>query len=194
MNVEPVILEGTSIRLEPLGVQHAEGLWEAARDQEIWRWIPFKVTSEADARGLIAFAEASAAQGTAFAFAQVDAGGGTVVGSTSYLAVDSYNKRLEIGATWIAPRFQRTRVNTEAKFLLLRHAFEVLGCNRVEFKTDSCNSKSRAALARIGAREEGTFRCHMVRPDGTLRDSVYFSIIAGEWPEVKQHLEGLLSR
>ncbi len=117
-----------------------------------------------------------------------------VVGSTSYLEIDEHHRRLEIGATWITPDHQRSPVNTEAKLLQLSHAFDTLGCNRVELKTDSLNSKSRAAIARIGAKEEGTFRNHMVMPDGRLRHSVYFSITVEEWPAVRTNLEARLAQ
>jgi RimJ/RimL family protein N-acetyltransferase len=116
------------------------------------------------------------------------------VGSTGYLNIDRQNKKLEIGGTWVSPDWQRTAINTEAKYLQLRHAFDMLGCNRVEFKTDSLNSKSRAALLRIGAVEEGTMRNHIVMPDGRLRHSVYFSVIAEEWPGVRARLEEKLAQ
>jgi RimJ/RimL family protein N-acetyltransferase len=127
-------------------------------------------------------------------FAQILRATGEIAGSTSFLAIEPAHRRLEIGATWLNPRHQRTGANTEAKLLLLRHAFEALGCERVEFKTDAENKASRAALARIGAREEGTLRSHMGRLDGSRRDSVYFGVIAPEWPHVRAHLEGLLAR
>ena len=116
-----------------------------------------------------------------------------VVGSTSDLTIDCQHQRVEIGGTWVTPAWQRSAINTEAKYLQLRHAFETLGCIRVEFKTDALNTKSRQALARIGATEEGTFRNHMIMPDGRIRHSVYFSITHDEWPRVKAHLEGLLA-
>jgi RimJ/RimL family protein N-acetyltransferase len=194
MKLEPVVLEGRHVRLEPLAERHVAPLWAVAQDPAIWRWIPFRVESEAAIRGLVAFAAQSLASGVGLGFAQVARASGEVMGSTSYLAADPANLRVEIGATWLHPRFQRSAVNTEAKLLLLRHAFETLGCRRVEFKTDSENRASRAALARIGAREEGTFRAHMVRPDGSRRDSVYFSVIAPEWPQVRGHLDALLAR
>lgn len=115
------------------------------------------------------------------------------VGSTSYLNIDRHHRRLEIGGTWITPAWQRSPINTEAKYLQLRHAFETLGCIRVEFKTDALNTKSRQALARIGAVEEGTFRNHMVMPSGRIRHSVYFSITSEEWPQVKAHLAGRMA-
>ncbi len=118
---------------------------------------------------------------------------GEVIGSTRYMNIDVPNRRLEIGSTWITPKWQRSAVNTEAKYLMLRHAFETLGCNRVELKTDALNEKSRAAILRIGAKQEGIFRKHVVCHDGRLRDSVYFSIITEEWPEVKAGLEAKLA-
>jgi len=194
MELRPITLEGELVRLEPLGPGHAKGLWAAAQHDAIWRWLPFRVGSEAEVAQMIAFAEAAAKSGGMLSFAQILRAGDEVMGSTSYLAVEPAHKRLEIGATWLHPRHQRTGANTEAKLLLMRHAFESLGCERVEFKTDALNEKSRAALARIGAREEGTLRSHMGRLDGSRRDSVYFSVIAPEWPRVRAHLEGLLAR
>jgi RimJ/RimL family protein N-acetyltransferase len=194
MKLEPVTLEGDLVRLEPLEPRHSDGLWAAAQDPAVWRWIPVRVASQRDIDLLIGHAGASLASGSGLSFAQVLRASGEVMGSTSYLAVDPANLRLEIGFTWLHPRFQRTGANTEAKLLLLRHAFEALGCRRVEFKTDSRNAQSRAALARIGASEEGTLRSHMRRLDGSSRDSVYFSVIAPEWPHVREHLEGLLER
>lgn len=194
MKVEPVILEGDLVRLEPLAPHHAPGLWEAARDPVIWRWFPFRITSLAETEQMIAMAGAAAGSGSMLGFAQVLRASGEIAGSTNYLAIEPAHKRLEIGATWLNPRFHWTGANTEAKLLLLRHAFEALGCERVEFKTDSENKASRAALTRIGAREEGTLRSHMGRLDGSRRDSVYFSVIDEEWPHVRQHLEALLAR
>lgn len=193
MKVEPVVLEGERVRLEPLAPEHAPGLWEAARDPVIWRWFPFRITSLAETEQMIALARAAGEQGSMLAFAQILRATGEIAGSTSYLAIEPAHRRLEIGATWLSPRHQRTGANTEAKLLLLRHAFEQLGCRRVEFKTDSENRQSRTALARIGATEEGTFRSHMIRQDGGRRDSVYFSVIDEEWPRVRSHLEALLA-
>ena len=131
--------------------------------------------------------------GIGFRFATIDKTSGQPVGSTSYLTIDRQHRHLEIGGTWITPSRQRSAVNTEAKYLQLSHAFDTLGCIRVEFKTDSLNVKSKQALARIGAVEEGTFRNHRIMPDGRLRHSVYFSIIDSEWPSVKAHLEQVMS-
>ncbi|HEY7600550.1 MAG TPA: GNAT family protein [Candidatus Limnocylindrales bacterium] len=194
MKVEPVVLDGKLVRLEPVEPRHAPGLWEAASDPVIWRWFPYRIGSLAETEQMIAVARAGAAAGSMLAFAQVLRATGEIAGSTSYLAIEPAHRRLEIGATWLNPRFQRSGANTEAKLLLLGHAFEKLGCRRVEFKTDSDNRQSRTALARIGATEEGTFRSHMVRPGGGRRDSVYFSVIDEEWPRVRSHLEALLAR
>jgi RimJ/RimL family protein N-acetyltransferase len=194
MEVRPVVLEGERLRLEPLEPRHAEGLWKAARDPVIWRWFPFRIASRAEAEQMITLFRAAAEKGSMLGFAQILRATGEIAGATSYLAIEPAHLRLEIGATWLSPRHQRTGANTEAKLLLLRHAFEQLGCRRVEFKTDSENRQSRAALARIGATEEGTFRSHMVRLDGGRRDSVYFSVIDQEWPRVRGQLEALIAR
>jgi len=194
MELKSVVLQGELVRLEPLAPQHVPGLWAAAQSPAIWRWLPFRVASEAETAQLVAFSNAAAANGGMLSFAQILRASGEIMGSTSYLAVEPAHRRLEIGATWLNPKHQRTGANTEAKLLLLRHAFETLGCERVEFKTDSENKASRAALARIGAREEGTLRSHMGRLDGSRRDSVYFSVIAPEWPGVQADLEALLAR
>jgi RimJ/RimL family protein N-acetyltransferase len=134
------------------------------------------------------------ADGVALPFAVMERASGRAIGSSRYAAIDRFNRRLEIGWTWYAPVWQRTAVNTETKYLMLRHAFETLGCLRVEFKTDALNERSRKALLRIGAKEEGTFRRHMIMPGGRIRDSVYFSIIDSEWPAVRARLEELLDR
>jgi RimJ/RimL family protein N-acetyltransferase len=193
MWIEPVTLEGRHIRLEPLVPEHAPGLW-AASDPEIYRFKPYVLGSESDMRGFIARLQRIHAAGEGLGFATIDRASGEPVGSSSYLAADPEHRRLEIGGTWVTPLRQRTPANTEAKYLMLRHAFEGLGCLRVEFKTDRLNENSRRALERLGAVEEGAFRHHMVMPDGRVRDSVYYSIIAPEWPAVKARLEGLLAR
>ncbi|HEU4389892.1 MAG TPA: GNAT family protein [Blastocatellia bacterium] len=193
MKIEPVTLEGNSVRLEPLSYNHIPNLWRAGADPEIFRWMPYVIRSEEDMRNLVTTLMRFAEAGTWLPFATVHRPTGEVVGSTSYLNIDTAHRRVEIGATWITPRFQRSAVNTEAKYLMLRHAFEEWGCIRVEFKTDSLNEKSRAALTRIGASEEGIFRNHMIQPDGRLRHSVYFSVIDSEWPDVKARLERMMS-
>jgi len=188
MDLTPVTLSGNHVRLEPLATEHCAALWSATLDTEIWRWFPFELGSEQDLVGFAQMAEGLNEAGNALAFAIVETASGTPVGATGYWNVDAANRRVEIGGTWITKSRQRSPVNTEAKLLLLTHAFETLDCIRVEFKTDALNERSRAALARIGAREEGTLRRHMVLPSGRLRDSVYFSIIAEEWPAARERL------
>ena len=193
MQIGPVTLEGVHVRLESLRADHADGLVAACTGHGLFRWFPFAMETPDAMRAWLASALASFAKGTSLPFATIERTSGRIVGSTSYLAIEPAHKRLEIGATFIAPSHQRSAVNTEAKLLQLTHCFERLGCNRVEFKTDARNAQSRAALARIGAVEEGVFRAHMVMPDGALRDSVYFSVIASEWPAVKRSLEQKLA-
>jgi N-acetyltransferase len=192
MHIEPVTLAGRHVRLEPVSLAHAPALWQAGAYEEIWRYLPYLIRSEDDMRRMIEAELRRQQAGLTVRFVTVATDVEQLVGSTSYLNIDRQHRRVEIGGTWITPAWQRSAINTEAKYLQLRHAFETLGCIRVEFKTDALNSKSRHALARIGAIEEGTFRNHMIMPDGRLRHSVYFSIIADEWPGVKTHLERLL--
>ncbi len=194
MLIEPVTLEGRHVRLEPLILAHHAELCEVAFDDEIWRWTTAVIRTPADLREYMETAIRWQEAGEALPFATIDRASGRAVGSTRFATIDRENRRLEIGWTWIAPAFQRTYINTEAKYLMLRHAFEILGCVRVEFKTDSFNEKSRRALLRIGAQEEGTMRNHMIMPGGRLRHSVYFSILNSEWPQVKASLEGKMER
>lgn len=189
----PVTLEGRRVRLEPLGQHHLDGLVAVGLEPAIWTWMPRRITTTADMRSFVEEATAAWAAGTQLAFATVDRASGTVVGSTRYLNIEASHRRLEIGYTWLAPGWQRTAVNTEAKLLMLGHAFEALAANRVEFKTDARNEQSRRALLRIGATEEGTLRRHMVTHAPGLRDSVYFSVIAEEWPDVRRRLEARLA-
>jgi RimJ/RimL family protein N-acetyltransferase len=162
-------------------------------DPDLWQWIPYRARTPEEMRGYVRDALRAESAGTALPFATVDRATGRVVGSTRYMNIDPPNRRVEIGATWIARPWQRSPVNTEAKYLMLRHAFETLGCIRVELKTDALNQKSRAAILRIGAREEGILRQHMVTWSGRLRDTVYFSILDTEWPRVKADLESRLA-
>jgi RimJ/RimL family protein N-acetyltransferase len=189
MNVEVVTLEGARIRLEPLGEGHHAALCAVGLDDELWRWIPRPVRTAGDMADYIAFALAERAAGRALPFAVVDKATGRAIGSTRYGAIDAAHRRVEIGWTWLARPSQRTGANTEAKYLLLRHAFETLGCIRVELKTDALNERSRAAIRRIGGREEGTLRNHMITASGRVRDTVYYSILDREWPTVKRELE-----
>jgi N-acetyltransferase len=194
MPIEPITLEGRAVRLEPLSLDHLDALLEAAADPAIWRYMPANCSARDEMRNAIETALEWQRAGTALPFATVDRRSGKAIGSTRYMNIVPEHKRLEIGWTWIAPAWQRSAINTEAKYLMIRHAFESLGCNRVELKTSALNAKSRAAILRIGAKEEGTLRSHMVNPDGSLRDTVYFSVIAPEWPEVKARLEAMMER
>jgi len=194
MLIEPVILEGRGVRLEPLTLEHVDALCDFGLDQDIWRWMPYAVRAPQEMRDYVQFVLKAQAEGTSLPFATRERASNLVVGSTRFMNIDRANRRVEIGGTFIAPRWQRTFVNTEAKYLMLRHAFEKWGCIRVEFKTDSLNERSRKAILRLGAKEEGTFRNHMIMPDGRFRHSVYYSILDSEWPDVKRNLEARLSR
>ncbi len=194
MDIAPVTLAGQHVRLEPLSIDHVPALAEVGLGADIWRWMPMLVATPDDMRAFVEEALVQQRAGTQLPFATVHAQTGTVIGSTRYLNIDRANRRVEVGGTWLAGPWQRTAANTEAKYLMLRHAFETLGCIRVELKTDSLNERSRAAILRIGAREEGTFRNHMICYGGRIRHSVYFSIIDSEWPAVKLALERKLSQ
>lgn len=189
MIVSPVTLEGPSLRLEPLTESHHGPFCAVGLDEELWRWIPTPVRTPDDMAAYIAFALGEQARGAALPFAVVEKSSGRIIGSTRYGAIEPTHHRVEIGWTWLARPWQRTATNTEAKYLLLRHAFETLGCIRVELKTDALNLRSRAAIRRIGAREEGTLRSHMITASGRIRDTVYHGIVATEWPAVKAALE-----
>jgi N-acetyltransferase len=192
MDVQPVTLQGSAVRLEPLTIAHVPGLVRVGLDPELWRWIPTNVTNAEDMRVYVDRALDEQRQGSSVPFAIVDASTGTVIGSTRYMNIDRSNRRLEIGCTWLTAASQRGGSNTEAKLMLLTHAFETLGAIRVELKTDALNLRSRAAIARIGAKEEGTFRKHLITDTGRIRDTVYFSIIDSEWPAVKKRLTGFM--
>jgi len=192
----PVTLEGNVVRLEPLRREHADLFWEVAHEdvEAIFRWIPYSVTKREDFDRMVDKAFAEQDRGESIVLATVERGSGKVVGSTRFMSIDRSNKRVEIGSTWIVPAWQRTAINTEAKYLMLRHAFEEWKCIRVELKTDVLNEKSRNAILRIGAKEEGVFRKHLVTRSGRIRDTVYFSIIDTEWPRVKTRLEDMLAQ
>jgi N-acetyltransferase len=194
MRIEACTLEGEHVRLEPLGLQHCAHLAEVGCTEEVWRYLTGPLRTEADVREFIETAVKWRSEGTAVPFATVDKATGLAVGSTRFANIVPEHRRVEIGWTWVAPRWQRSAINTEAKYLMLRHAFETWGCGRVELKTNSLNENSRRAIARIGAKEEGTLRNHMVNPDGTFRHTVYYSIIDGEWHGVKRALEERLAR
>ena len=189
--VTPVTLEGSVVRLEPIRREHAEIFWEVAKDDldDIFQWIPYRMKSPQDFQHVVDKALAEQERGESVVFATVERSSRRVIGSTRFMNIDRINRRVEIGSTWIAPAWQRTGVNTEAKYLMLRHAFEAWQCMRVELKTDALNQRSRNAILRIGAKEEGTLRKHLITSTGRVRDTIYFSILDTEWPEVKIHLE-----
>jgi N-acetyltransferase len=193
--VTPLTLEGSTIRLEPIRPEHAENFWEAAKDalDDIFQWIPYSMKTREDFQRLVEKAFAEQERGESIVFATIERNSGRVIGSTRFMNIDRVNRRVEIGSTWIAPAWQRTAVNTEAKYLMLNHAFEVWQCMRVELKTDALNQRSRNAILRIGAKEEGTLRKHLITWTGRVRDSIYFSILDTEWPEVKQRLGARMS-
>jgi RimJ/RimL family protein N-acetyltransferase len=184
-------LEGPTIRLEPLGRQHLDGLCAAGLDGELWRLTVSRVRDRGDLERYLEAALAEQRDGTALPFATVWRATGEVIGSTRFGNAAPAHRRVEIGWTWLARRWQRSGANTEAKYLMLRHAFERWGCVRVEFKTSALNQRSRAALQRIGAVE--VLRRHMINEDGSPRDSVYYSILADEWPRIRQRLELLMA-
>ncbi|WP_438479042.1 GNAT family N-acetyltransferase [Oleiharenicola lentus] len=193
---QPILLEGRHVRLEPLSLAHAEGLFRASVDPVIWKYLaiePFKTV--ADATAWIDEALRGQAAGTDVPFATVRKSDGVVVGTTRYLDIRRPHRGLEIGWTWMRPEAQRTGINTEAKYLMLRHAFEQLGALRIQLKTDANNAQSRAAILRIGCKFEGIIRKQMLRAfDGYQRDSAMFSMIDTEWPEAKLALEAKLAR
>lgn len=184
--VLPLTLEGSVVRLEPIRREHAELFWDVAKNdlEDIFRWIPYAMRTPEDFQKLVAKIFEEQERGESVAFATLERSSGHVIGSTRFMNIDRVNRRVEIGWTWIAPPWQRTAVNTEAKYLMLRHAFEVWECFRVELKTDALNEKSRRAILRLGAKQEGTLRRHVLTWTGRVRDSVYFSILDSEWPEV----------
>jgi N-acetyltransferase len=192
--IEPVTLEGRIVRLEPLTLEHVPGLAEVGLDPELWRWTLARPQGVDDVRAWAASTISARDGGTEFPFATIDIASGRPIGSSRYMNIVLEHRRLEIGWTWVAPPWQRTGANREAKLLMLEHAFDRLGCRRVEFKTDSNNEKSRVALLGIGASFEGIFRNHMVMPDGRMRHSAWYSVIDEEWPAVRAGLEAKLGR
>ncbi len=188
MTLAPVTLTGRHVRLEPLGVQHAASLLTVALDEELWRWTTTQVRSAPELDAYTAAALQAQAAGTALPFATVDLVSGRAVGSTRFANASPADRRVEIGWTWLGRAFQRTALNTEAKLLMLAHAFGPLGCIRVEIKTDALNARSRAAIRRLGASEEGMLRQHTITSTGRVRDTVYYSILREEWPAVRARL------
>lgn len=193
MEILPVVLEGKHVQLEPLTTDHAEALVSAAADGKLWNSTVTTVPSRETVTDYIGKALSDQSEGHALPFVIVRKPSGEIVGCTRFLHIDRDHRRVEIGYTWLATRAQRSAINTEAKLLLLTHAFEVWRCIRVELFTDLLNQQSRTAILRLGAKEEGILRNHMIMPNGRYRDSVCFSIIESEWPEVKAKLKSKLS-
>ncbi len=192
--LNPITLTGHHVLLEPLQPAHRESLVQAASDGALWRLWYTGVPSPEGAEGYIEKALAQQAEGKALPFVVRDKLSQQIIGSTRFCNADLINRRLEIGYTWYAQSSQRTATNSECKFLLLQYAFEQLGCIAVEFRTHWLNHRSRNAIARLGAKQDGVLRNHVIMPDGSYRDTVVFSIIESEWPMVKQHLSFILSR
>jgi RimJ/RimL family protein N-acetyltransferase len=194
LDIRPVELEGERVRLVPMEAAHIPDLYEAGKDPAIWTYTTRKVRTPEDMRDLVEAALRAREQGTELPFVILDKESGRLVGSTRFLNIVAAHRQLEIGWTWLSPAVWRTRVNTECKYLLLRHCFETLGAVRVQLKTDSRNVRSQQAIERIGAVREGVLRRHMILPDGYIRDTVMYSITDLEWPRVKKRLEGMLQR
>jgi RimJ/RimL family protein N-acetyltransferase len=190
--VTPVVLEGRLVRLEPLSRSHLDGLTEVAFEPRIWQWTIARPVDRASLGEWIDAALATGAAGTELPFATIDRASGRPVGSTRFMSIVPEHRRLEIGWTWLGHDWQRSGANREAKLLQMTHAFEVLGANRVEFKTDSLNEPAREALLGIGSTFEGIFRNHMIMPEGRLRHSAWYSVVADEWPAVKARLESAI--
>lgn len=191
--VRPVTLTGRRVRLEPLAEPHLEDLARVAFDAAIWRWTIAKPMDDAGLRAWFEAARANAEAAIECPFATIDLASGRAIGSSRYMTIAPEHRRLEIGWTWVATAFQRTGTNREVKLLQLTHAFETLGAERVEFKTHARNERSRTALLGIGATFEGVLRHHTIMPDGSNRDSAFYSVLAGEWPRVRARLEAGLA-
>lgn len=195
MEVKPVVLQGNHVRLEPLSEAHVAGLAEVGVGQGFWDFMLYgNIETVEDMHNWVLDILARAQRGTDLPFVVIHLAAGRVAGATRYLNIMPKDRGLEIGGTWYGLEFQRTPVNTECKYLLLRHAFETLGCIRVQLKTDLRNERSQKAIERLGAVREGVLRNHMILPDGRYRDSVFYSILDREWPAVKKRLEQMLER
>ena len=192
--MEEVILEGEFVRLEPLRIEHVESLAETGIAEGVWRWTVQDITNADEMREYVETALDERERGVSLPFVTRDRGSGKIAGSTRFGNIDVSNRNVEIGWTWIHPDWQRTYVNTEAKLLMLTHAFETWNCIRVQLKTDALNEKSRNAILRIGAKFEGILRQQMITDSGRLRDTAYFSIIDKEWKEVKSNLLAKLKK
>lgn len=188
MHVKPFTLEGKSVRLAPLKLEYLSELYEAAADDSLWLWTANVIKSREDMLRYVETALGESARGVSVPFVTIDKTANKIIGSTRFGNIDGKNRKTEIGWTWINPKWQRTAINTEAKLLMLTHAFETWNCVRVELKTDVLNEKSKNAIRRLGAKEEGILRCHLITDAGRLRDTVYFSIIDSEWDTVKANL------
>jgi N-acetyltransferase len=195
MEVKPVVLTGKHVRLEPMTEAHIPALTEIGVGQPFWDFMLYgNINTVEDMRSWVIDILARAENGTDLPFVPIHLESGRVAGATRYLNIMPKDRGLEIGGTWYGPEFQRTVVNTECKYLLLQHAFETLGCIRVQLKTDLRNERSQKAIERIGAVKEGVLRNHMILPDGRYRHSVFYSILDTEWPEVKKRLEEMMNR
>ena len=193
MEAKPVVLTGKHVRLEPMTEEHVPGLAEIGVGQTFWDFMVYgDIATVEDMRGWVQDMRERAEKGTDLPFVAIHLASGRVAGATRYLNIMPKDRGLEIGGTWYGLEFQRTPVNTECKYLLLRHAFETLGCIRVQLKTDLRNERSQKAIERIGAVKEGVLRNHMILPNGRIRDSVFYSILDTEWPEVKKKLEEMM--
>lgn len=193
-NLHPITLTGRLVRLEPLAENHIPGLAVAGAHEDIWQYMRYGfVDSEEKMGDLVHYLLRQQAKGADLPFAVVHAATGQAIGMTRYMDIQPENRALEIGGTWYTPAYQRTGVNTECKYLLLQHAFETLNYIRVQIKTDLRNERSQRAIERIGAVREGVLRNHMILPDGTVRSSVYYSVLIEEWPDVKARLEKMLN-
>ncbi|MBO1249853.1 GNAT family N-acetyltransferase [Comamonas denitrificans] len=190
--VQPVVLSRHGVRLEPLALEHEDGLRAAAADGQLWKLRVTSVPEPENTRAYIETALQMRQEGSRFAFAVIDEATGRVLGTTSYHDILAPVRRVEIGYTWYARSVQRSHVNTTCKLLLLAHAFEALGCNVVGWRTDNFNHASQRAIERLGAKKDGVIRGHALRRDGTIRDTVMYSLHQGEWPEVRAHLLHLL--
>jgi N-acetyltransferase len=195
MNIQPIILTGKYVRLEPMSETHIPGLAEIGLGQSFWDFMVYgRMDTQADMKGWVLEILSRAERGTDLPFAVIHLESGRVAGATRYLNIMRSDRGLEIGGTWYGMEFQRTAVNTECKYLLMSHSFETLGAIRVQLKTDSRNERSQRAMERIGAKKEGVLRNHMILPDGRYRDSVFYSILDIEWAEVKVKLETMMRK
>ncbi|MBO0995617.1 GNAT family N-acetyltransferase [Bacillus sp. SD088] len=192
MEITPVVLIGDRVKIQPMEDHHVQALFEAGNNPDIWAYMPMKIQSIEDIRFLVDGALQAREKGSEFPFVIFDKESGKIVGSTRLLNISIPNRNLEIGWTWLAPTVWRTRINTECKYLLLKHCFETLGAIRVQLKTDGRNMRSQQAIERLGAVKEGVLRNHVIMPDGYLRDSVFYSVIDREWALVKNKLESML--